>query len=286
MKNRSLQVPGLSNVALSNCGSAVPEYAILTCLLAAVLMISIGPMGFQVKETFHSFGLESSPDREFATTQNKSLLDETMIRSQAGSELPTSEGMFTLGTALVAVSFVWLLSRHRSKRKFKKPRPLVVESEQTENETVFDKRQQILQVISNNREALLSGHLEVWHLADRDPKTISPDHSVDSALEIMNKYQLEHLLVCEDDRSLVGIVSKYFLLKTDFVQVVDAMATQPLFVAPDAMLNPTVTHMLNQGVTCVAVVQDEKTVGVLTATDFQLTLQVALQILAGTASVA
>lgn len=160
----------------------------------------------------------------------------------------------------------------------------MLDSGQSESQKMFDKRQQILQVISNNREDLLCGHLEVWHLADREPKTISPDQSVDSALAIMEKHQLEHLLVCEGDGILVGIVSKYFLLKTDLAKVADAMATQPLFVAPNAMLNPTVTHMLREGVSCVAVVQDGKAVGVLTTTDFQLTLQVTLQILAGTAS--
>ncbi len=60
------------------------------------------------------------------------------------------------------------------------------------------------------------------------------------------------------------------------------MTTELPFVAPDAMLNATITHMLNEGVSCVAVVEDGKAVGTLTTIDIQLTLQAALQVLART----
>ena len=139
-----------------------------------------------------------------------------------------------------------------------------------------------MRIISNNRDDLLRGHLEVRHLATKEPITITPDQSVEAARAMMEKYNVDYLLVCNADRSLVGFVSKHYLERNHFKRVVDAMATQPLFVSPNALLNPTVTHMLNEGVFCVAVVKDGKAVGVLTATDIQLTLQVTLQILAKT----
>jgi signal-transduction protein with cAMP-binding, CBS, and nucleotidyltransferase domain len=100
----------------------------------------------------------------------------------------------------------------------------------------------------------------------------------------MEEQNVDHLLVCAADHTLLGLVSKHYLQRTQLRKVADAMATQPLFVARNAMLNPTVTHMLNEGVSCVAVVEDGKAVGTLTTTDIQLALQAALQILSKTAS--
>ncbi len=145
---------------------------------------------------------------------------------------------------------------------------------------MFEKRQQILRIISNNKEAFLQGKLEVWHLATKNPVTIALNQSVESACTIMEERDVDHLLVCEKDGTLLGLISKHYLQRTNLRKIADAMVSEPLFVAPDAMLNATVTHMLNEDVSCVAVVEDGKAVGTLTTTDIQLTLQAALQILA------
>ena len=87
-------------------------------------------------------------------------------------------------------------------------------------------------------------------------------------------------MVCDAKEKLLGLLSHYYLQRTGATRVADAMSPNPLFVGPDAMLSPTVTHMLNEGVSCVAVVEQDRTIGMVTTTDIQLTFQAALQVLA------
>lgn len=194
--------------------------------------------------------------------------------------LPRSVWTVSLLLVVVTLTAGWSLWRRRSRKRIKQPRPLKIVAQETKSEQMFEKRQQILRIISNNKEAFLQGKLEVWHLATKNPVTIALNQSVESACTIMEERDVDHLLVCEKDGTLLGLISKHYLQRTNLRKIADAMVTEPLFVAPDAMLNATVTHMLNEDVSCVAVVEDGKAVGTLTTTDIQLTLQAALQILA------
>ena len=97
---------------------------------------------------------------------------------------------------------------------------------------------------------------------------------------MMEEQRLDYLLVCDGNGKLLGLLSHYYLQRTGAKRVADAMLPNPLFVGPDAMLSPTVTHMLNEGVSCVAVVEQDRAIGMVTTTDIQLTFQAALQVLA------
>ena len=90
---------------------------------------------------------------------------------------------------------------------------------------------------------------------------------------------ITHLLVCNADGTLVGLLSKHYLQRTNAKRISDAMAVNPLFVAPNSLLNPTVTQIINLGVSCIAVIEQGRAVGLLTSTDVLLTLQCALNLL-------
>ena len=258
-----------------------PEYAILIFGIVTILILSVAPLGDRIAGIFGKFSHDGG---RFAPSQDESTkIESSRIGPQSVARKPVAPGwMIALQLAAVSVTCAWLLLRVRSRRDSHTPRPVDADKSLTESQRMFEKRQQILKVITENRDVLLRGQLEVWHLATRQPITVTPDQTVEATLAMMEKNGAEHLLVCAADRTLVGLVSKHYLVRSDANRVADAMVAQPPIVAPNAMLNPTETYMLNEGVSCVAVVKDGKAVGTMTTADIQLTLQVALQILART----
>jgi CBS domain-containing protein len=114
------------------------------------------------------------------------------------------------------------------------------------------------------------------------PFSVGPNATVRHACEIMQGQDQDYLLVCGPDGSLLGLVSRYYLMRSDKKRVADAMLPNPLYVTPGSMLSSTVTQMLNEGVSCVAVVEEGRGIGMVTTTDIKLTFQAALQVLAKT----
>ena len=134
-------------------------------------------------------------------------------------------------------------------------------------------------MLSNDLDAFLSGQLEVRHVMTRDPTIVRPNQTVRTAIEVMEQNDVVYLLVCDEHGSLLGLLSQHYLRRSGPGTIRNAMMAEPILVSPDAPLNQTVTQMLNHGVTCIAVVEDEHAVGTLTSVDIQLTLQSALQLL-------
>ena len=269
---------GLRRFSQSDCAAATPEYAVLTFAVVAILFLSVAQVGYRASDVFRAFG-HNTDDRQVRSLDGSAA-------STSSDLTQTTEHILTMSLELVAILIIgaWLLSRYKSRNASNKPRPLEAVTRENHSDRVFEKRQQILRIMSNNRDTFLQGKLEVRHLATSDPITIARDQSIETACAMMEEQNVDHLLVCAADHTLLGLVSKHYLQRTQLRKVADAMETQPLFVVPNAMLNPTVTHMLNEGVSCVAVAEDGKAVGTLTTTDIQLALQAALQILAKTAS--
>lgn len=260
------------------CAATTTEYAILLCLVASLMLVSVAPLRHQL---FHSLGHLGD---ENATSRRHSGPDGAATESRAEESQSLAPGwILFLQFAAVSVTCMWLLLRPRAaQRKCNAATLLEASNSARESRRVFRKRQQILRILSNNREALLKGELEVGHIASREPLAIAPSLSVEAARAKMESLEHHHLLVCEADQSLVGLVSKHYLDATSCKRVSEAMTTEPPIASSTALLNPTITHMLNENVSCVAVVEDGKAIGTLTSTDIHLALQVALQVLAGT----
>lgn len=144
---------------------------------------------------------------------------------------------------------------------------------------IFAKRQHLLRILENDVNALFEGRIEVRHVMTRAPLTISPTDSLETACELMDSRNVQHLVVCDDNGLLIGMLSLHFARRSNAKTVGKAMLTEPVTVAPDTLLNPTVTQMISTGVSCAAVAAEGYCVGILTTADVQLTLQCALALL-------
>jgi CBS domain-containing protein len=189
-----------------------------------------------------------------------------------------------LGVTFLAIALVRKFYRPQTRRKSTpEPRPLAKDMRDTASPASVEKRQQIARRLYKHAETLLQGDIEVRHLMTSSPVPVRPQASVAEARRVMEDQCLDYLLVCDADGKLQGLVSHYYLQCTSAKCVADVMLPKPLFVTSDALLSPTVTHMLNQGVSCVAVVEQDRAIGMITTMDIQLTLQAALQVLARSA---
>ncbi len=111
---------------------------------------------------------------------------------------------------------------------------------------------------------------EVGELMRRVPITIAPDAMLEEARTIMATHRIRHLPVVEHGK-LVGMLSSSDLgphvgqLGRTKVNV--AMTTEPISVAPDVTAATAARLMLERKIRALPVVDGEKVVGVLSASD-------------------
>jgi CBS domain-containing protein len=109
----------------------------------------------------------------------------------------------------------------------------------------------------------------VSRLSPTPPWSVSPDHSVAEAVELMRQHRVGCLLVCSDDR-LVGIFTERDLMRrvlapgrSLLLPVSASMSHDPVTVTPTAPIGHAVRLMVDGGYRHLPVVDDGKPVGVL-----------------------
>jgi CBS domain-containing protein len=139
------------------------------------------------------------------------------------------------------------------------------------------KRQQIMRVVSKNREAVLTNRLAVQQVMTSQVAVVAPGTRVDVLQRSMRELRVRHLLVCRADGALLGVVSDRDLRSVAAGVAADCMTTNPLVVSPDTPLSPAVSLMLDRRISCLPVVAEGRLRGVLTFTDVVMTMQCLLQ---------
>jgi acetoin utilization protein AcuB len=101
-----------------------------------------------------------------------------------------------------------------------------------------------------------------------DIKTIEPDATVGEARDLMRAERIHHLLVL-DRRQVVGVVSDRDLggRRSDASVIADVMSAQVVTAAPDTSIRQAANLMRGHGIGCLAVVDGNKPVGIVTTTD-------------------
>lgn len=101
---------------------------------------------------------------------------------------------------------------------------------------------------------------------------ISPEASLQEAIELMRKHSIRHLPVVKDGK-LVGWVSEadlrsaYLASLIEDIRVGDVMVKDPITVSPEDNLEEVAKVLYRHGIGGVPVVEGEKVVGVITVRD-------------------
>ncbi len=129
----------------------------------------------------------------------------------------------------------------------------------------------------------------VAHAMTVEPSCVSPDTSVLELVELFHAKHFRHVLVVDHREQLLGVVSDRDVLRCfgpqeapkrsvlAGIQLGDLMSRDLVTVRPETPLDQAVTLMVEEGISCLPVLNESELVGILTNTDLHVVLQVFLQ---------
>ena len=148
------------------------------------------------------------------------------------------------------------------------------------------KRNQLRATLSTDK----SDRFCVAHVMTTEPSCLVPDSSVLELVELFHEKHFRHVAVVDHDGGLVGVVSDRDVLRCfgsqeegpkrsvlAGIRVEELMSTDLVTVRPDTPLEQAVTLMVEEGISCLPVLNETELVGILTNTDLHVVLQVFLQ---------
>ncbi len=147
------------------------------------------------------------------------------------------------------------------------------------------KRNQLRMTLSTDRSNIFC----VAHVMTAQPCSVSPSTSVLELVELFHTKHFRHVLVVDHERRLIGVVSDRDVLRCfgpqeapkrsvlAGIRVEELMSTDLVTVCPETPLDQAVTLMVEEGISCLPVLNGTELVGILTNTDLHVVLQVFLQ---------
>ena len=147
------------------------------------------------------------------------------------------------------------------------------------------KRNQLRATLSTDK----SGRFCVAHVMTTEPSCVQPETSVLELVELFHAKHFRHVLVVDHEDKLVGVVSDRDVLRCfgfhegpkrsilAGIRVQELMSTDLVTVRPETPLEQAVTLMVEEGISCLPVLNEAELVGILTNTDLHVVLQVFLQ---------
>lgn len=127
------------------------------------------------------------------------------------------------------------------------------------------------------------------HVMTTDPTCVGPDTTALELVELFHAKHFRHVLVVDHEGTLTGVVSDTDVIRCfgledtpkrsvlAGIRVGDLMSKDLVTVRPETPLEQAVTIMVEEGISCLPVLNEAELVGILTNTDLHVVLQVFLQ---------
>ncbi len=272
------RVPNVWQRLLSNTeGHSAIEYSLILALVVGSIVLSGGLLvrtsqniSILGKNGFSEIAGPAGPTDSQGRHGLQSL--EVEFESKLARSVPVGLLVFLMTCAAYGTYVLWRMSQPKKEQTAEK------ESAADTTNSLFDKRQNILRIISSDMHFLLESRLEVRHLMSKRVTTVDPKTTVKQITETMTTQQLRHLMVCDHSR-LIGVISDRDLHKSNAHIASDLMTKNPICVEPDSAVGPAITQLMNKRISCLPVTANGELVGVLTKTDLMMALQCTLQVL-------
>ena len=182
---------------------------------------------------------------------------------------------------ILTATAAWVILREpKKKRKHKassKPyrKPVVEQVLQTR---LNAKREVLWQQLIEDRDLLLKNQIEVRHVMTQRPIVIDRATPGKEIARLISQCSVEHLLVCDEDQILQGIVHADDHRQRPKASAAEILCSPQSSIAPKSPLNAAISQLIDQRVSLLPVVDQEILRGVLTPTDLVLTLHCSLQL--------
>lgn len=265
----------------SNRGSTLIEYALVLGALACAVMAGLyfcDDLGIPVfGHLAGSLGADTQPSTgEVGLNKHVVQVAESAARSEWISHAyrtPARPAIAFLLAAILIVVF-WKFTRRR------RTSTSSAEGESTREhaeDRLHIKRQVLWKSILDDPRLLFKNSVEVRHLMTRDVSVVARHTQSDEIRRLMTEKHMHHVLVCNSDGRLLGVVSDRDLRGEAAEAAVRVMTAEPMVVRPDTTASAAIALMLEHQISCLPVVHEEQVCGILTRTDLLLSLQCMLQ---------
>jgi acetoin utilization protein AcuB len=273
----------MGRLLLGQAGNAAVEYGLLLALLAGGLIVGAQFVGWSTSGALGRLDLQAvkaggaKGAHAVAPTNSPLAVEDEAHDSPRFDwlDLATTGGLLM---ALAACGGAWRFVRKERRIQSLEATPEEPAPDDPVQAAIQEKRRKIQLALAADPSALFDNRLLVSHLMTDRVEAVRPDAALTRVHELMRIGRRRHLPVCEANGRLVGIISDRDLRKPGR-RAADIMTMNPCTVAPDMLIVPTVTLLMNQRISCVPVVQGEKLCGLVTTTDLLMALQAALQAL-------
>lgn len=264
-------------------GSAATEVALIMTLLACGLLITYSRLGGQAQKVFARLTVEGLPSSTAISSAASGANNDSKVSpaiDQEAGDAPIAGVFLAFGAAVVFLGVgVVLATRKRRKvmpHEELPPEPLAKVSELPE--ALFVKRQDLLHLFEKTI-ADGSGNTPTVELVMSDRLSFAlPQTPVDELRLRMKEERLRHLLVCDRQGKLIGMVSDRDLAKAG-ATAAEIMTKSPLTVGVKTPLISAVTILINRRFSALPVAEDGKPIGILTTTDILLAMQASVMLL-------
>ena len=272
----------------STSGATPVEYALLLFAIIGLVATTVYLVGRNAQTTFADASQQwkasgGAPTSLREAAPKNARLDQRHDTASTDSAVQrrSSYRIAALSGALVLVLAVtWFVYRRRQ-RAPATPQPPSTEAERSNSAApsrVEVQRQRLWRVLLNISDAVLKNQVTVQDLITREVFAVSPDARVPALREACEREQIRHLLVCDGEQRLLGVVSDRDLPNCDPRQTArQLMDARPKTLSPTTPLAAALSHMIDEGLSCLPVINGDTVCGVLTLTDVLLTLQCMLQ---------
>ena len=271
------------------------EYALILMIIVTASTLGLNAFTLVTDGTFDSLALSFEPggqSRDTAASASDDYYPLATADRQNAQEITLTGRSFqilemlTLTTALCAAAWAWrILRRQRRQRQQLEETDVSADPiPATQLQNFLEKRQQILRLLTNDVSRIFESRIRVRHLMSPEVRSVKPSARQEQISELMAEHHIRHLMVCDDDGRLLGVLSNRDCHPQPGSKARDLMTAAPTSVSPDTTITIAVTMMMDKNISCLPVLEDGIVKGVLTTTDLLLSLQCSLQILMRVAS--
>lgn len=272
-----------SGIAHSDRGSASIEYAILLGAIACAVIAGLfyyrdlGIPAFDLSRTLAEgcdpARVSDLPRRVDSDAEDGEVGTTHRHNVQASSAANRPAILF----CTAAIAGLMLFGAFRFRRRKTRVSGVEEQPDDDNENRLHTKRQILWKNILNDPRLLLKNRVEVRHLMTRDVSVVSRRTPVEAIRRLMTEKHMHHVLVCDSDGRLEGVVSDRDLNGDPNQSAADVMTAEPIAVRPDTTASAAIVTLLERQISCVPVVEDDCLRGILTRTDLLVSLQCMLQ---------